>query len=96
MRRQATALREELRLHHYRDRHGREIDLIVEYPDGRILGAEVKSSVSVRQADAKSLTWMRDKAADLFMLGLVFYAGQHPLRLADRILAVPISYLWSL
>ena len=96
LRRQATALREQPRIHHYRDRQGREIDLVVEYADGQIIGLEVKSGLTVRPSDAKSLIWLRDSASDHFALGLIFYAGQHPLKLSDRILALPMSYLWTI
>ncbi|MYE67913.1 MAG: ATP-binding protein, partial [Acidimicrobiia bacterium] len=34
------------RLHHFRDRNGPEIDLILERPDGRIVAIEVKAAVS--------------------------------------------------
>ena len=93
--RQATALDGIVKLYHYRDRRGREIDLIVELLDGRSIGVEVKAGSTVRRSDAKALTWMRDTAGDSFTLGVVFHTGQHTLPLADRVLAIPISHLWK-
>ena len=78
---------------HFRDRSGREVDLVLERP-GRIVGLEVKSATSVGRGDARSLIWLRDQLADSFHLGAVLYAGDLPFRIDDRIWALPISTLW--
>ena len=96
LRRQATALAHEVRFCHYRDSRGREIDLLIERPDGRLIAVETKAGATVRPADAKCLAWMRDLIGDCLELGIVLYTGQHPHRLADRIVALPLSYLWEL
>lgn len=95
LRRQATALAPDLRFCHYRDSRGREIDLLIERPDGRLIALEVKAGATARPADAKWLAWLRDLIGDRFEVGLVLYGGSHPLRLSDRILALPLSYLWQ-
>ena len=94
LRRQATAVAPDLRFCHYRDSRGREVDLLIERPDGRIIALEVKAGATARPADAKWLAWLRDLIGDRFEVGLVLYGGPHPLRLSDRILALPLSYLW--
>ena len=96
LRRQASALRPELRFCHYRDSRGREVDLLIERPDGRIVAVETKAGATVRPADARWLAWLRDLIGDRFELGVVLYTGQHPHRLTDRVIALPLSYLWSL
>lgn len=95
LRRQATAVAPDLRFCHYRDSRGREVDLLIERPDGRIIALEVKAGATARPADAKWLAWLRDLIGDRFEVGLVLYGGPHPLRLSDRILALPLSYLWQ-
>ena len=95
LRRQATAIAPDLRFCHYRDSRGREIDLLIERPDGRIIALEVKAGATARPADARWLAWLRDLIGDRFEVGLVLYGGPHPLRLSDRILALPLSYLWQ-
>ena len=95
LRRQATAVAPDLRFCHYRDSRGREIDLLIERPDGRIIALEIKAGATARPADAKWLAWLRDLIGDRFEVGLVLYTGPHPLKLADRILALPLSYLWQ-
>lgn len=96
LRRQATAITEDLRFSHYRDSRGREIDLLIERPNGRLIAIEVKAGSTARPADAKWLSWLRDMIGDRFQVGLVLHTGAHPLRLDDRILALPISYLWEI
>ncbi|MCY4424151.1 MAG: ATP-binding protein [Acidimicrobiaceae bacterium] len=93
--RQAAAIAPDLRFCHYRDSRGREIDLLIERPDGRLIALEVKAGATVRPADAKWLVWLRDLIGDRLEAGLVLYTGPRPLRLSDRILALPLSYLWQ-
>ena len=96
LRRQATALDEPLRFHHLRDGRGREIDLLIERPDGRLIAMEVKAGATVRSLDAKWLAWLADLLGDRFEVGIVLYTGQRPLRISDRIVALPMSYLWEI
>ncbi len=96
LRRQATAISQDLRFCHYRDSRRREVDLLIERPNGHVIAVEVKAGATVHPADAKWLVWLRDLIGDRFELGLVLYTGSHPLRLAERIFALPLSYLWQL
>ena len=96
LRRQAAALAPGLNFHHYRDSRGREIDLLIERPDGRLIAVEVKAGATVRPSDAKHLAWLRDLIGDRFEIGLVLYTGQHAVAVSDRILALPLSHLWQL
>ncbi|MCY3851951.1 MAG: ATP-binding protein [Acidimicrobiaceae bacterium] len=95
LRRQAAALDEPLRLHHFRDSRGREIDLLIERLDGRLIAVEVKAGATVRPSDAKWMAWLRDAAGDRFEVGIVLHAGRRPLRISDRIVALPMSFLWE-
>ncbi len=95
LRRQASAVAPELHFCHYRDSRGREIDLLIERPDGRLIAVEVKAGATVRPADAKHLRWLQDLVGDRFELGLILYTGQQPLAISNRILALPLSSLWN-
>lgn len=95
LRRQAFALAPDLRFCHYRDSRGREVDLLIERPDGRIIAVETKAGATARPADARWLAWLRDLIGDRFDVGIVLYTGQHPHKLSDRIGALPLSYLWK-
>ena len=82
-------------LHHFRDRGGREIDIVAEAADGRLAAIEVKSSPAVDDKDARHLRWLRDKVPDEFVCGVVLHTGRRAYRLGDRIMALPVSRLWS-
>ena len=83
-------------LHHFRDRRGREIDLIVRLPTGKLICIEVTAAMRAHGAKARTLGWFRDTIGDRFELGIVLYAGPLPLRLGPRLVALPISYLWEI
>ncbi|MGE0877513.1 MAG: ATP-binding protein [Acidimicrobiia bacterium] len=92
---QLSLLDEPVTLGHYRDRHGSEVDLIVERGDGSVLAIEVKASIDVGVRDTKSLGALRDHLGDRFIAGVVFHTGPLTVRLDDRIWATPISALWG-
>lgn len=84
------------RLHHLRQRDGRyEVDLVIEYPDGRVVGLEVKATAGPRGDDARHLAWLRDQLGERFIAGIVLHTGRFAYPLGERILAAPISVLWS-
>jgi hypothetical protein len=83
------------RAFHYRDRDGREIDLILERSDGSIVGIEVKASATVSRDNFRALTYLRDKVGDRFLKGIVLFSGPRSLPFGDRLEAVPLSALWG-
>lgn len=93
--RQASQLDDDVRLYHFRDRHGKEIDLIAESADGRVVGIEVKSSSVATSTDARWLKWLRDKIRDDFVCGIVLYTGKRSFTLGNQLLAIPVSRLWT-
>ena len=95
MHRQASWLDEDVRLHHFRDRGGAEVDIIAEAADGRFVAVEVKSAPLVDRRDARHLEWLRNRAPDDFVCGVVLHSGERAYRLGDRLLALPISRLWT-
>jgi len=72
-----------------RGRDGREIDLVIEYGDGRIVGIEVKSGAAPSRHDGRHLARLRDELSDRFIRGLVLHTGPGCFPLGDRIHAVP-------
>lgn len=63
--RAATEL--EVDLYHFRDRDGREIDCILQTPDSRVVGVEVKASATVNVHDFRHLSFARDRLGDEFI-----------------------------
>lgn len=82
-------------LYHFRDRYQREIDCILEAPDGRVVAIEVKAASSVGKHDFRQLALARERLGDQFTAGVVFYTGPRPLPFGDRLMALPISLLWG-
>jgi predicted AAA+ superfamily ATPase len=84
------------RLYHLRDKEGRhEVDLIVEIAAGDIIAIEIKATAAPSRQDARRLEWLHDELGDRFVAGAVLHTGPGMLRLAERILAVPVCALWG-
>lgn len=83
----------ETRIFHARNDSGREVDCVLERA-GKVVALEVKSSESVTRSDARSILWLRDTLGHAFRFGAVLYAGKWPIRLDDRVWALPLSVLW--
>ncbi len=84
-------------LTHYRDREQREIDFVVETPDGLTVGIEVKAGSAVGADSFKHLSWFRERmlAANAPFVGLVLYTGEQVLRFGEHLWAVPMHALWG-
>jgi uncharacterized protein len=84
------------RLFHLRDANGRrEVDIVAELPDGRVIGIEVKAGAAPGPADARHLRWLRDSIGSRFAAGIVLHTGPRPFSLDDTIYAVPICAFWG-
>jgi predicted AAA+ superfamily ATPase len=78
---------------HYRTVKGAEIDFLVEAPDGRIAGIEVKSARSVDARDFKRFARLEQTVGDRFARGVVLYTGDRAVSFGERLAAWPISLL---
>ena len=93
---QASFADDRVALSHFRSADGkREVDVIVEAPGGRVFAFEVKAGRSIGARHYRHLAWLRDAIGPKFALGVVLYTGDIAYRLADRIIALPISTLWT-
>jgi predicted AAA+ superfamily ATPase len=84
-----------VRLFHWRDRDGREVDLIAESSDGRVAGVEVKAARDVDEHDFRHLAALRDRIGERFVNGVVLHLGERSLAFGDRLTALPVSALWA-
>lgn len=96
LRRQAGWNDERVRMFHYRDRSGPEIDILLEHADGRVAGIEVKATSSIGTDAFKWLAHLRDHLGRRFVQGTVLYTGPNALPFGDRLTAQPIAALWEL
>lgn len=92
--RQTSWAETEVPVHHYRERGGAEVDLVLEAADGRLVGIEIKASRSLRPDAFKWLARLRDRVGTDFVHGFVLYAGADALPFGDRLTALPIAALW--
>ena len=84
-----------IEIFHYRDRHGLEVDLIMELPDSRIIAIEVKAATTVTSNDWNNLKKLRKMIGDQFAQGIVFYTGSRSRSAGDQIYIRPIESLWQ-
>jgi hypothetical protein len=82
-------------LFHYRDKNGREVDVVIERHSGEVIGVEVKAAATVATRDFAGLRYLRDKLGTRFKAGVILYTGSDTLPFGDRLAAVPLSGLWS-
>ncbi|MBU6245789.1 MAG: ATP-binding protein [Actinomycetales bacterium] len=95
LRRQSTWSVSRFNLHHFRDRNGKEVDIILENDERAIVGIEVKAAASAGPRDFTSLAFLRDNLGRRFRMGAVLYTGQAPVRFGERLWALPVSSLWT-
>ena len=90
-----TASELKLTPHHFRDRDGREVDIVLERDDGKIAAIEIKASATVRPDDFSGLRALARVCGDRFVSGVVLYDGKDVVPFGDRLAAAPISGLWG-
>ena len=71
----------------------REVDLIVERHDGRIVALEVKFARTVRDDDTRHLTWLREQLVDDLLDAAIITTGPDAYRRTDGIAVVPAALL---
>ncbi|MCL1809885.1 MAG: ATP-binding protein [Clostridiales bacterium] len=82
-------------LFHFRDTDNKEVDLVLELADGRIIAIEIKASSSFSPKDFSGLKAIRNMLSDRFHCGIVLYTGTDAQPFGDRLFAAPISAIWQ-
>jgi uncharacterized protein len=95
LQRAASWSRVRVSVSHWRDRRGREVDLVLEAPDGRVVGLEVKAAARATGEDTAGLRALADLVGPRFVHGFVLHLGDRITPFGDRITAVPMSTLWT-
>lgn len=84
------------RLFHVRQQEGRlEVDILVELGGGRLIAIEVKADAAPTASAARHLVTLRERFDQEFVAGIVLHTGPRTFSVSDRIVAAPISTLWS-
>lgn len=96
LRRQASWRDRPITFHHFRDRDGAEVDIVLEQGAERVAGIEVKASATVTAADFRGLRKLREATARRWSAGVVLYDGEVTAGFGDGLFAVPIRALWEM
>ena len=84
----------EAHVRHLRIKGGlREIDMIIERRDQKVVAIEVKLSASINDDDVKNLRWLREKIGKNLLDALVINTGRHAYRRRDGIAVVPAALI---
>lgn len=95
LRKQASWLDEPVMLGHWRTSDGAEVDMVMEFDDGRVVGFEVKANERARGSDFRGLAEIRDLVGDRFVAGFVLTTGLRSYTYADRLHVLPLDRLWT-
>ncbi len=84
----------EAAVYHLRTRDGeREVDLIVERPDKRVVALEVKLTTTPDSSDLRHLHWLRDQLGDRLLDAAIITTGPQAYRRQDGIAVIPAVLL---
>ena len=81
-------------LYHFRTSDGKEVDFILERPDGSVLAIEVKRAETVTMEDFRGIKVFRELAGKDFIGGVVLYSGRDLASFGKDLWAVPLFVLW--
>ncbi len=96
LRRQAGWQNDPITFHHFRDKDGFEVDIVLESRGQRLAGIEVKAAATVTLRDFRGLRKLQECAGERFVAGVVLYDGEEITPFGERLFAVPISTLWDM
>lgn len=82
-------------LMHFRTSSNKEVDFVLERPDGTLAAIEVKKSDYVSASDFNSMKVLKETTKADFICGIVLYSGKDVVPFDDKLYAVPIAALWQ-
>lgn len=98
----ATEIRKQLsfmpgvpaQLLHFCTTDNREVDFVLERPDGSLAAIEVKTADHVASADFAGLRYLAETAPESFRCGVVLYMGDQVVPFGEKLYAVPLRMVW--
>jgi predicted AAA+ superfamily ATPase len=94
LKRQASWNDAPVQFHHFRDKDGVEVDIVLEKA-GTVAGVEIKAAATVMQKDFRGLKKLRETTGERFAAGVVVYDGEHLAGFGEKLYAVPIRAIWE-
>lgn len=80
---------------HFRTSDGKEVDFILERPDGTLAAIEVKSSDTVNLGDFKGIKEFQNLVQNDLVCGIVMYSGSRVVSFGENLFAIPFDALWE-
>lgn len=96
LRRYASWHEASITFHHFRDRDGAEVDIVLERGAHEVAGVEVKAAATVTASDFRGLRKLKEAAGKRFTAGVVLYDGEAGVSFGEGFHAVPIRLLWEI
>jgi len=94
-RKQLSWSRTSAQLFHLRTHLQEEVDVVMEAPNGDVVGIEVKASASVGGGDFKGLRILAGQLGKQFRCGVLLYTGSEVIPFGENLHAVPLSSVWA-
>jgi hypothetical protein len=82
-------------LYHFRTSDNKEVDFILEKPNGSIFAIEVKRSELITADDFRHIRLIQESTGADFSGGIVLYLGKDIVPFGEKRWAVPIHALWA-
>ena len=80
---------------HFRTSNGEEVDLVLELPNGEVVGIEVKAAATVGNEAFKGLRFLEKELGRKFKRGIVIYTGGQAVAFDRNMFAVPLHTIWN-
>jgi predicted AAA+ superfamily ATPase len=96
LRKQATWSDMQVSLFYLRTTTGKEVDLVLEDNQGRVVGIEVKASGSVQKKDFAGMDALTEACGTKFLRGIVLYGGDKVIPFGEKYYAMPVSAIWRM
>jgi hypothetical protein len=96
LRQQASWQEDRVAFHHFRDKDGTEVDIVLEHGGRLVAGIEIKAASTVTASDFKGLRKLKDAVGAHFVAGVLLYDGESLASFGPGLFAVPISLLWEM
>jgi predicted AAA+ superfamily ATPase len=90
-----TAPLTDLEVSHFRTADQKEVDFVIEKPNGDTIGIEVKLERVPDKHDFAGLKLLQEATGAKFKKGIVLYPGTELVSFGEKLWAVPACYLWE-
>jgi len=82
-------------LYYFRTQDKKEVDLVIQSAEQKIIGIEIKASKTLHKNDFNPMHHLKESTGHLFHRGIILYLGDQVLPFGPDMYAIPISNLWQ-